>query len=878
MFIILITSSCGDLFMTEKGKSSFGSRLLGAKCDFDSDAFSEILERNIKGDILCVADMVDLLLKFVKTDRPGVISKKTLLDVLDTDIVDVGDDDIVPIVESLFELSFLIFGGENGYIVKRDMDKIIDLLVFFNANVWKVYKLFDSDDKVNFSRHISERTQVENAMILISDKLSSMINRNRAGRVDTIDTVKFLENFFKGKNQQDKEDLDKIKSLLFLKTIFLGGTKKSLNNIELADSIAKIPALMAIAFDLSKTEKFDFKDDTRKMFEVYNQDIVDVRKSLFYGRYSTKKVASFGEVFDALEKLIPEVGDPDAEEPEKPTEEGADTVADNTNDEEVEEEEPIDFSIYLRKFPREIAEIKRILTGGERPDEPENAKTYIDTKELYTILDHGSNIFDEAEFFFNMYDEYEDDLNSPQPISIDFSDYPVFSERERMFRDHFAEIAYKYKYFKGSETSPTFGFSYKRNATGMVEISALEYAFKVVMSEYGEEHPDARGGYHMQLATGVKPLIEQLKRLLQELGLTKIGRKYKKDDNGNFLPFPAEVDGNRYAPEVTSTAENLVLMATLFQNQSDGCNKNKICMEVPEITEFFVGVLTAMKVRDSFNDLMRQECGKDVDQYGRFHVRCFKNKFLTVLSSEMADDDGKRLADYMPLLHSYVKELQNSLEPGQEPIESAKYSKFINETDSFTRTCSGTMVQDSNGDEVELAMTETDAFGIFAGLLNVESTLLRFDINENNKMDDGCDDNFLRKYKICKKTASETNEVLSAYYEVYEGAIQSLVAPNGGFMTKLSKSIFQYLVKYGKTPDTSNFNSLWDYAKFLVRVNKRADATRTTIATILKTLGVESDNAKDYPFKCEECAAGDPDKLCQPDDGKTWEYNWQDVE
>ena len=150
-------------------------------------------------------------------------------------------------------------------------------------------------------------------------------------------------------------------------------------------------------------------------------------------------------------------------------------------------------------------------------------------------------------------------------------------------------------------------------------------------------------------------------------------------------------------------------------------------------------------------------------------------------------------------------------------------------------------------------MADYDAFGVFAGLLNIESTLLRFDINDNNILDG------TKRY----------SEVLNAYEEVYQGAIKGLVAKNGGFLEKLAKPIFMYLVKYGKIPDTGNMDSLAHFAKYYVKFLARSKkahehADRSTMATILKTLKSESETNKVHPFQCEKCFRN-PDQPCEPE-------------
>jgi hypothetical protein len=326
-------------------------------------------------------------------------------------------------------------------------------------------------------------------------------------------------------------------------------------------------------------------------------------------------------------------------------------------------------------------------------------------------------------------------------------------------------------------------------------------------------------------------VVEDLRFLLKDQGIIKIGRR---DSNGEI---PAGMS-------VTGATENFVLMSTLFQYQSDGCNNSKICMEVPELTEFLVGLVTAISIKDFFAQRMEVECG--VASGESFPVNCFRENFVKVMHTRV-EGDTLSLADYMPAFSQYLDEIRGSTDLEANPTSSADYNLFLSEMESFTRTCT----EYSDGSSIN--MKGSDAFGVFAGLLNLESTLLRFDLNGNGKLDG------------MKKG---NNEVMNAYYEVYEGAIQALVRDQGGdFMTKLAKPIFKYLIKYGKTPDTSQFRSIWQFVKFLLKFNKRADATRTTIATILKTLGEQSETSKNFPFDCDQCIDND----CQSQAGPYWD-------
>jgi hypothetical protein len=544
-----------------------------------------------------------------------------------------------------------------------------------------------------------------------------------------------------------------------------------------------------VAYDLVKVNQFNFAKDAQKMIEVYREDMRIIDSALYYDDNSYEALFTISDVLNAMDQL-------DVEIPE----------------------------IDITKYPKEIITIKKAFlgSGGE----------FVSSVEMKKLLEHFNNILDEGRTFYRIYEMYKDELDSIDPITTDFSSYPAPpGSPEVNHLRHFSEIANNYRFFKGTFTAPYFSFEHYRNPGGFFEIMVAEYLVTQIFKEYGNPNSEARGGYHMTLEQTVL-LMDDIKVILKDLGIITIGR----------------VGGG----EVANTADNLVLMSTLFQNQSNGCNDD-VCMEVPEITEFLVGLLTAMEVKDFFIEQVESFCPEyddngnltgNRDEFGRIMVGCFRKNFINALEQKIPGD-GRSLAEYMPLLSSYITELTDGLEPGQDPTESADYFKFITETESFTRTCT------TFSDGSDVPMKSNDAFAVFAGLLNVESTLMRFDANQNNKLDG--------------YGRGSSNEVLTAYYEVYEGAIKGLVDPNGGFMTKLAKPIFQYLVKYGKVPDTSQFRSIWDFIKFLLKFNKGADASRTTIATILKTLGEQSENSQKYPFKCDECLS-DPNTQCIPED------------
>ena len=773
-------SSCGDLFTKELTEKEVTLPQLGS-CELNTEAFSFIFEKNIQGDIECLKEKLNLFASIVETDRPGFISKKVLKDFLLTGPYDV-DPEIVDIIDSIFDLSYIILASDINYIKTAEMDQLLDFLKFFNKHVWKVYGFFNSDDEINYVRHLRERKIIFNEIALISDELKRIF-KNNSKEKRSIDLENFFYNFFKN----DPGTLEKLRAGIFLKRVFLGGNKWELSHLEFFSALEILPDLSQVTFDIAKVQSYTFSDQQDILIKVFQRDVQAIRDVVYFDPDTSEAIFTTEDLTKAIDVFTDDL-----------------------------------IPIEVSKYPKEVKKLKEIFLGS--------GGDFFSPREIYNMLDHVDEIFAHADLFYRVYDFYSEELNSKEEISHDFSDFPVSTSTEKRYLDYFATIANNYKFLKGSYKIPYFTFDYYRNANSMFEVMTYEYAITQVMAYYGQKNPLARGGYDMTVDQSYD-LIFDFKDFLRDEGIITIGK----------------VGGT----EIEGVSNKFVLLSTLFQYQSDGCNSDTVCMEVPEATEFVIGMVTAIGLKDFFTDAMIDKCATDLDEYNRIYPQCFRENFINVLDEPIPGEDGRSISDYMPYFRKYLGEMVKDI-PSNKPItESSDYMHFILETEAFTRTC--THYDEAKTEEIPLKAN--DAFAVFAGLLNVESTVMRFDQDGNNLMD--------------YRNADGVNEVMYAYNNVYKGAIEALVAPNGGFLTKMAKPVYQYLIKYGSVPDTKNFKSMLRFLKFwFFKRNKNANADRATVATVLKVIGEQQDTGEN-PFKCEECLR-DPTKLCEPE-GDEWD-------
>lgn len=784
--VLLAVTGCGDLFMKDKGDGTLN--LSGFNCKLDTKAFSRILDQNIKSDIICLQEKIHAFIELVKSDRPGAISEKTLLKFIEKGPIDLGGADTIPIVQGIFDLTQIILGGERGYISKPDFDRFVSFLIQFNKNIYPVSAHFTDESDLTYEDYERVRKQVRRHLTYIVEDLQVLTADNR-NTLDRIDVSLFLKRFF----ADDPKTAEKIKSVMFLKKAFLGGDPMELTHLELEDAYKKLPFLSEVAYDFIKLGNFAFKERPETMInDIYLKDLGLVRAELKYGANENEPLFDIEDIYHAINTM------------------------------------ELDLGIELEKYTREIIKVKEILVG--------NNGFNFTSSDLHELLRHGNEVLMEASFFDEVFKMYQEELLSKYPLTTDFMGFPWQTPQEKTWLEHFSHIANEYRFFKGDALSPYYSLEHSRSYLGIVEIAAYEYGVKLLMSHYqgtqsAQYNHAARGGIHLTYDETVN-IIEDIKRFLRDQGIIKIGKAL--------------------GGEVEAAADNVVLMSTLFQYQSDGCNNDEVCLEVPEITEFLVGLFTAVSFKDFFTEKMQDRCGPPAHDYNgngfiddedrslragerSISPECFRENFMSVLREPNLEDRGLSISDYMPQLNKYLDTLTQDVGSNDPPTISPEYSKFLYETESFTRTC---MYYDE-GESDPVFLSGDDAFAVFAGMINIESTLMKFDLDQNNQLD--------------YHNANGVDEVLNAYNSTYKGAIEGMVAKNGelvalaGRFLPLPRAIFQYLVKKGKVPGT------WDTIKWMLSSynSKLADADRSTVATILKVLGEQ--NRGDNYFKCQEC-------------------------
>lgn len=257
-----------------------------------------------------------------------------------------------------------------------------------------------------------------------------------------------------------------------------------------------------------------------------------------------------------------------------------------------------------------------------------------------------------------------------------------------------------------------------------------------------------------------------------------------------------------------SIADTLSLLGTLFQYQSDN---NKV-LDVNEATEIALSLFTSINMA---SELMKEfkSIGCALDQYDRVEPSCFRENFLKSFCH-------KYEAYYPLMMESFGAANCESLENNEANMS------YLDRSIEAARSCN----YYTDGDKEEIYYSKGDIMTILMAMLHAEATVLRWDINTNNILD--------------------PNEVNNAY-SIYSSALDGFLEKKPAIIKRFQKQIYQYLIKYEQVPSEQDFGSVWRFAKFLMRFNKKSPANRRTIVSVLSAIGEE--NAKistDPKFDC----------------------------
>lgn len=386
------------------------------------------------------------------------------------------------------------------------------------------------------------------------------------------------------------------------------------------------------------------------------------------------------------------------------------------------------------------------------------------------ILDHAYDLFQELEFNHKTV-ELKPELMKVNDV-VKFISYP----REDYYRSlgaakfyylshRFGHIMEKHRYYINDQNKAIFDYDIVRTTKGITTFTSLRYILEILMGAYGRTTAITPKAIEMTTEQ-VDTLLKEFQSVLAPFGL--------------------------WTKNIGTFARNTILMADLFQEVSNGNMK----LDLVEMIDYASMVLAALDMTNyALENFQPKHAGDDgcqnvgTKEEPAYDVPCYRENFIDFLLNRF------QFKKYLPNLNRYVNENSE-----QDVLN------FLTFTEKFAR--------DYPDDSIPMAKRD---FALLIGsMLSIESVLLRYDVNRNNKID---------------------RDELDKAFLLFRDALIALVPELQDGNEKYAHSAFLYLVKYQEKP------SKWDLALFHYTpfgIGKDISAQRLSIGTILYYLTLQN--------------------------------------
>ncbi len=672
MSLLLLLSGCGDMFQKQVQKVPLDSSGFNANCELNIDDFALILEEPIQGTIDCLGKNLKLFVKAVESNKPGYLSRVALENYIKKNRKDIKPE-VLRALKSVFDINFLIYGDDPDYISDKNIDALVKFAKIFNEKASTNFKpIFMSNEPIDYENFKVQRDQrIKPAALIITSALKEIFNPERNGEVHKLDLLNLIDSFTA---EENVNSMNKIKKMLFVKKIILGGEKFEINHLELASLVENFSSYVLLALDAVRYK--DIRLDQESMVQFLNTDVEILNNLIFpqkMGDRSQEVLFSIQDAVDAFDIL---------------------THSDKFD---------------ITKYIDLIKEAKVIVMEGDDQK--------VLGADLKLFFNHSLNVLKTGTMFHRFWATERVLLESRpgRQITYDFKNlYNLFrSEKKRV--DHFVRILKQYRFMRGENISAYYTDDYFRNPTAVYEIAMYEYALTLVMKRYGCPANNLEG---QEACNAIGTLNGVYMTKNQVIALVK---KFKKVLIENDLMYPGREQ---------KIAETITLLGSLFQYQSD---ENKV-FDVNEATEFAISLFTSIDISKDINDYLTKlvdEKKCEADEFGRFNPSCVRGHFFEGLCLSYPDQFPKLFDS----LGATIYESESGNPKAKKLVckipNNQANEDYLITTSKTARTCH----LYPNTTE-EIFYSKGDLQAIIMAMMHIETTILRWDVrNRNNIMD-----------------------------------------------------------------------------------------------------------------------------------------------
>ncbi len=316
--MLIFAASCGYI-----GEAPLESKVVYettdlAVCDIDTDAFSEMMERNIDEAIKCLEQNFRDFQKGVEHDGSGAIDRSVISTFI-ARFMKEERDSILNSLDLLFKINMLILKDKPDFISAENITNISKLLLITNHSAVTIKKVIDELDglhgKYTNEQLKQKREQFKKGIENFSQNVSMIINSSM-GEEQSLDLEDLIEDIadMVENNQEESAannfEVEDIKDLLALKTVLVGGKQTVLTSGEVISLLHNLPTLALIVFDANYTKKEQIGGEIQ-LFREYRRLISEFQtifkyrnpSELLFTKDDVYKIAEYAADYDDKDDL-----------------------------------------------------------------------------------------------------------------------------------------------------------------------------------------------------------------------------------------------------------------------------------------------------------------------------------------------------------------------------------------------------------------------------------------------------------------------------------------------------------------------------------------------------------------------------------------------
>lgn len=804
-FFLFFLASCGEA--SNKDDSIGKTPELQTGCVINEENLDNFFSKEIPEEIACLQKYLELFVRVVTPDSEE--TKNQLSQAALEKYIRTREPKLLNVLKYtplFFNLSHLIFGDKLGYLSGVNIRPLTTAAIEINRELALVYPLIKFKPKEEiFKIHRKKSEILIQAAFRMANSVEKLFKAAPAKEkpLSILDTIDIFA------TDDNKDVIEKIKSVTFLKRLISGGDFYSMTQLELRQVIGLFPKLAKLSFDLLQFKALIFENEFQR-YKFFSDMLTTLEETLYFKDQPTAPLFEISDLEKALVLFEEDIG------------------LDN-----------------IKSYFSIIPEVKAIF--GHSPE------VRFLSEDINKFLAHAKKLVSYGEAFVDTYfaknskTSNQELLESNNAIVEDLLIHnPIYSKQ---FKD-FARIAKNYRFFRGANPIPFYGPYYNRNLNGMIEAIFIEYLFVQVANHYEDKYP-----CNDDIFIRLRPFADPKKCEKNSKGqcIENLKCKNGEDKQQNLSQGQIELIVVKLIDALDeldlaskqmeySTAETIMLMNDLFQFQSN----SNAAIDKFEIAEFGSQIISALTMKTNVIKAITNMCAgqiNDLDNgYRVYGANCFRENFLNVLY-EKFEMKGKKPGDLpQPFQYSeYLPSLINYLDSPNTPLVS-----FVHKVEQFTYSCYGYFLKPENEASLPLDefLYEGDLMGVYGGLFNIESTLTRFDVDPVDNLLSGGEIEIAFKHFKAAVQGLLGEAITGKYAHLIEKVIDTL-GPE-----EIAKRAFYYMMKYREMPDVKSLDKGLKLAAHMFNKNYKDGVIvdRITIASVLAGIKNSSKN-KATPYQ-----------------------------